>query len=53
MTSSRQTSVQTQKDSAKTLFAEKVRVCDYCELRNRGLCSRLTDGPYSRKQRGS
>ncbi len=43
MTSSRQTSVRIQKDSAKASFAEKVRVCDYCELRNRGFCSRLTD----------
>jgi len=47
MTSSHQTSVRTQKDSAKPLSAEKVRVCDYCELRNRGFCSRLTDAQKS------
>ncbi len=43
MTSTRQTSLRTQRNSAKALFAEKVRVCDYCDLRNRGFCSRLTD----------
>ena len=43
MTSSRDPGVRLQKDSAKNFFAEKSCACDYCELRNRGFCSRLTE----------
>jgi CRP/FNR family transcriptional regulator len=43
MTSARQPSVRIQKDAAKSFLTEKSRVCDYCELRNRGFCGRLSE----------
>jgi len=39
MTSSREPA---RGDPAKSLLGEKSRACDYCELRNRGFCGRLT-----------
>ncbi len=48
MTTSREPSARKEKDSAKNFFAEKSRACDYCDLRNKGFCSHLTDAQRAR-----
>lgn len=46
MTSSREPSAHTSRDLAKNI-TDKGRACDYCELRNRGFCSRLSEAQQS------
>jgi CRP/FNR family transcriptional regulator, anaerobic regulatory protein len=43
MTSNREPSARMPGEMAKPSHTEKSRACDYCELRNRGFCGRLTE----------